>query len=31
MSSPLTPYYFYLAGCISFLIGTIIGMVQAGK
>ena len=31
MNSPLTPYWFYLAGCIMFLIGTIIGMVQVWK
>jgi len=28
MNNPLTPYWFYLGGCILFLIGTIIGMIQ---
>ena len=28
MSHPLLPYWFYLAGCLLFLIGTIIGMLQ---
>ena len=28
MSNPYLPYYFYLAGCVAFLVGTIIGMCQ---
>ena len=28
MKDPLLPYWFYLAGCVSFLVGTIIGMLQ---
>ena len=31
MNNPLTPYWFYLAGCVAFLIGTIIGMIQIAR
>ena len=31
MNNPLTPYWFYLLGCILFLVGTLIGMWQVGK
>ena len=31
MNNPLTPYWFYLVGCVLFLAGTIIGMVQVWR
>jgi hypothetical protein len=31
MNSPLTPYWFYLTGCVMFLVGTVIGMIQLWK